>query len=79
VADPAQLVTVLGAAGALLLVLKWVVDGKLHSSSEVDGLREDKKALLAINAALSEAIDKSNDQLTMIIGLLREEPRNGPP
>ncbi len=68
--DPVQLVTVLGAAGALLLVLKWIVDGKLHSNSEVSGLREDKKELLKTNSELAEAVKKSNDLLAKIIELL---------
>ena len=68
--DPAQTITILGAAGALLLVLKWIVDGKLHSHSEVDGLKEDKKALLNTVNELSEAIRTSNEQQAKIIELL---------
>lgn len=68
--DPAQTITILGAAGALLLVLKWIVDGKLHSHSEVDGLKEDKKALLQTVEELSEAIRTSNEQQAKIIELL---------
>jgi DUF1009 family protein len=77
-ADPAQMIAVLGAAGALLYVLKLIVDGKLHSNSEVEGLRQDKKDLLAINAILTSAIDKSNDQLTMIIEMLGSDARVDP-
>lgn len=76
--DPSQIILTLGAAGALFYVLKLIVDGKLHSSSEVDGIRADKKELLAVNARMADAIDKSNDQLTMIIELLREDPPSGP-
>lgn len=72
--DSIQLITVLGAAGALLYVLKLIVDGKLHTSSEVDGLRADKDRLIGINARLAEAIDRTNVQLATIIKLLTEDP-----
>lgn len=77
--DPIQLITVLGAAGALFYVLKLIVDGKLHSNSEVDGLRQDKKDLLVINATLLDALDKSNDQLKMIIEILNGGAARGRP
>lgn len=76
--DPVQIVTLLGAAGALFYVLRLLVDGKLHTNSEIEGLRQDKKDLLAINAILSSAIDKSNDQLTMIIEMLKDDARVDP-
>ena len=61
--EPIQLIATTGAAGVLFYVLKWVVDGKLHNNSEVDGLRQDKKDLLRINASLSEALRSTNAQL----------------
>jgi hypothetical protein len=71
-----QIITVAGAAGAFFLVLKWIVDGKLHSDSETKGLREDKTELLKINADQSVARAKSNELLSKALdGLqqLREE------
>lgn len=56
-----NLVLVTGAAGAFFLVLKWLADGKFHTHSEVVGLREDKKALLAVNRAQAEALKASNE------------------
>lgn len=58
-----SLITIGGAAGAFFLVLKWVVDGKLHSDSETAGLRQDKADLLKINADQSEALKRSNELL----------------
>jgi hypothetical protein len=72
--DVTTLIITGGAAGAFFLVLKWIVDGKLHSHSEVGGLQQDKKDLLTINSTLSSALDKSNDQLKMIIELLGGRP-----
>ena len=56
-----QLLLVTGAAGAFFLVLKWLADGKFHTHSEVAGLREDKKTLLAINKTTAEALKQSNE------------------
>lgn len=55
-----QLLTISGAAGAFFLVLKWLADGKFHTHSEVQGLRDDKKALLAVNKDQAEALRASN-------------------
>lgn len=79
-----QLLTIGGAAGALFWVLKLVTDGKLHSSSETDGLRQDKADLLKVNESQGKALRASNEAwaqmiplLTQILELLREEP-DGP-
>jgi hypothetical protein len=70
--DPIQLLVLTGAAGAFLWVLKQIIDGKLHSSSETDGLRQDKVDLLRINGGLNDGLKASNAQLTEILILLRE-------
>jgi hypothetical protein len=75
--DPAQFITVLGAAGALFYVLKLIVDGKLHSNSEIEGLRQDKKDLLAINQSLGAALDRTNAQLSSIVELLGGRTTDG--
>jgi hypothetical protein len=76
-----QVITVAGAAGAFFLVLKWIVDGKLHSDSETAGLRQDKADLLKINADQSEALKRSNellattqDRLAELAGSRHREP-----
>lgn len=66
-----QLVTVAGAAGALFWVLRLVVDGRLHTSSEVDGLREDKSELLKVNGDLQKALTDQNEQLERLVDILR--------
>lgn len=66
-----QFVTVLGAAGALLWVLNQIIAGKLHSSSEVDGLKQDKADLLDIVQSQGEALRKTNEADKQIIRLLR--------
>jgi hypothetical protein len=86
-ADPLQIALTGGAAGALLLVLKWIVDGKLHPSSEIDGLRQDKIDLLKINRIQADALKASNEQLAEVARLvqglyaeikqLREKPDAG--
>ena len=62
-----QFITVGGAAVAFFWVLRLIVEGKLHSSSEIDGLRQDKQDLLEINSKLSEALDKSNALLQLAL------------
>jgi hypothetical protein len=58
--------------GGAVVVLTWVVTlltgGKLHTSSEVDGLKKDKSDLLAINERMSEALQQSNQLLEATIG-----------
>lgn len=56
-----NLILVTGAAGAFFLVLKWLAEGKFHTHSEVQGLGEDKRALLAINKDQAEALKHSNE------------------
>lgn len=70
--DPQQLIVVGGAAGALFWVVKLAVDGKLHTSSETDGLRQDKVELLKINETQGQALKASNEQDVEIVRLLRE-------
>jgi hypothetical protein len=73
--SPDQIITaiiVTGAAGAFFWVLRQIIDGKLHSSSEVDGLRQDKADLLRINAAISKQLADTNSQLREVIALLKE-------
>ena len=63
--------------GGAISVLVWVVllltSGKLHTSSEVEGLRQDKAELLAVNAHLSEALEQSNELIRL--ALARRENR----
>lgn len=67
-----QIVTVAGAAGAFFIVLKWVVDGKLHSDSEVVGLRQDKADLLKLNTEQAEAMKRSTALLEKLVDRRRE-------
>ena len=66
-----QLLLTGGAAVALLWVITLIVSGKLHSSSEVDSLRQDKKDLLAINEKHAEAQEVANRLLERAIGARR--------
>lgn len=68
-----QVVLVTGAAGALFYVLKWVVDGKLHSHSEVAGLQADKKELFEANKLKDEAIAEATATLKSILEILENE------
>jgi hypothetical protein len=70
--DPIQLITVGGAAGVAVWVLKLVTDGKLHSSSETDGLRQDKVELLKINETQGKALRAANEGLSEVARLLRD-------
>lgn len=58
--------------GGAIVVLIWVVTlltgGKLHTSSEIDGLKKDKDDLLAANRRIGEALQKSNELLEKFIG-----------
>lgn len=66
-----QLIVVSGAAGAFFLVLRWIVEGKLHAKSEVDGLKADKKELISSNRELREANAEANKGLSEALELLR--------
>ena len=57
-----------GAAVALIWVITLLTGGKLHTSSEIDGLREDKANLLAVNERMSKALEASNELLDRVIG-----------
>lgn len=70
--DPIALITVGGAAGVAVWVLKLVTDGKLHSSSETDGLRRDVANLLKINNTQGQALKASNELNAELLPLLRE-------
>ena len=81
--DPSlvQALTVGGAAVAFFLVLKWIIDGKLHTHSEVEGLRQDKIDLLQINkdqsaalAASTEAHAKSLETIAVLRARLGDPP-----
>lgn len=58
-----QLITVGGAAGAFFMMIKWIADGRFHTHSEVEGLRQDKADLLKVNAAQADALKESNNLL----------------
>jgi len=53
----------------------WIVvlltSGKLHTSSEIDGLRKDKEDLLSVNKRMSDALDQSNKLLEDLVGKAR--------
>lgn len=66
--DPTQLILTGGAVAALVWIIRLIVDGKLHSNSEVEGLRKDKADLLAVNERLGEALETSNRLLEQAIG-----------
>jgi hypothetical protein len=67
-----QLFSTVGAAAALLYIVKQFIDGKLHSSSEVDGLRDDKRRLMEMNANQSAALDAANQQMERLIDALNK-------
>lgn len=76
--DPLQAVTLMGAAGALLWVVKLIaIDEKLHTDSEVKGLKADKAALWAANRSLQRAVDASNTTMAEILKLLQDVESNG--
>lgn len=56
-----------GAIVALVWVVLLLTGGKLHTSSEIEGLRQDKEALLAVNERVSTALALSNELLKSII------------
>lgn len=62
-----DLAAVLQTGGSIAVgtVLFWFVQqfiaGKIHSDSEVDGLRDDKKALILINSSQAEALRQANE------------------
>ena len=57
--------------GGAIVVLVWVVTlltgGKLHTDSEVEGLRKDKADLLVVNKGLSDALAQTNELLRISI------------
>lgn len=72
-----EIVTIIstgGAAGVLFYVVKWIIDGKLHPHSEVEGLRADVADLKKINAAQAEALRQSNEQQNQILKILQQLP-----
>lgn len=75
--DPIQIITLGGAAGMAYFVLKWLVDGKLHTHSEVEGLRQDKAELWAANKLLAEANAEANKGINEILTLLQSEGKEG--
>lgn len=73
------LLTVGGAAGAFYVILRWLIDGKLHTHSEVEGLQRDKADLLAVNKTQADALERSNSALERSNNLLEKalEGRRG--
>jgi len=73
--DPSlvQAVTVLGAAGVALWVIRLLVSNppSLHTHSEVEGLRADKAILSDANLALRKALTDVNKDLGEILKLLQ--------
>jgi hypothetical protein len=63
-----QLILQGGAIVALVWVVTLMTGGKLHTSSEIEGLRKDKEDLLAVNHRMSHALDQSNELLDKFIG-----------
>lgn len=70
-----ETVTILGAAGVAIWVIWLIVksDPGLHSNSEVDGLREDKKLLFEANALKDAALAEANATLKNILEILQNE------
>lgn len=56
-----------GAIVVLVWVVSMIVSGKLHTESEVEGLRQDKTDLLAVNKNLSDALATTNELLRVAI------------
>lgn len=67
-----EFITVLGAAGVALWVIWLIVGGKLHSDSEVQGLRADKALLNDANVELRATLGEAIPLLRSILVLLRE-------
>lgn len=70
---PVEAITVAGAAAVAVWVIWLVVAGKLHTDSEVQGLREDKKALFEANTIKDTALLEANETLKSILSLLQNE------
>lgn len=73
-----QAITILGAAGVALWILRLMTEKepKLHTHSEVEGLRADKAALWEANRGLQHAQEATNATLAEILGILREDAVN---
>ncbi len=66
-----QLVTLGGAAGVAIWIIKWAVDGKIHfglyeKNPHVKELKSDKTELQKNVRDLTTALTASNDQLTTV-------------
>ena len=72
--NPFSLIMVGGAAAAFFWVLQWIVNGKLHSRSEVDGLRADKRELFTANKELIEANAEANKGIADVLRILADLP-----
>jgi hypothetical protein len=66
-----QLILQGGAIVALVWIVVLLTSGKLHTSSEIDGLRKDKEDLLSVNKRMSDALDQSNKLLEDLVGKAR--------
>jgi hypothetical protein len=73
-----QLITVLGAAGVAIWIILLLTgkEPKLHTHSEVDGLRQDKAALFEANRGMQQAQEATNTTLADILEILREDAVN---
>lgn len=66
-----QLLTIGGAAGVAIMIIKWAVDGKIHfgpyeKNPHVKELKSDKTELQHNVRDLTAALSASNDQLTTV-------------
>lgn len=62
-----------GAAGALFYVLRLLVEGRLHTHSEVEGLRQDKADLFQANTALVGTVRETQVTLGEVLRILKEQ------
>lgn len=68
-----EFITILGAAGVALWVIYLITSGKLHTNSEVEGLKADKLVLLAENKELRGVNAETAPLLRDILTILRDE------
>lgn len=66
-----QFITLGGAAGVAILIIKWAVDGKIHfglyeKNPHLKELKSDKTELQKNVRDLTSALSSSNDQLTTV-------------
>lgn len=71
IVEVVKFLTIGGAAAVALYVLTLIVNGKLHSNSEVEGLRKDKESLTTQNDELAKALAASNETIEALLSILR--------